>query len=287
MYFSQGDHVNIRNQYYRTFAGEADISSDERMLIANCSGYVLSDVGFYNNNVRRDFYLMYMTEGSINISFGEQNEELEKGSLLIMEPGTRFIYEAQKGVNTGYYWVHFTGSEVCEILSSLGIKTGSILKIGVHMTLKELFKSLWQCFIGSGERFFLTSGATLSYILSKISDYCESSGKRFFKTIEYINTHYGENIKISKLAEDERMSEANFRRIFREVTGKSPSEYIQTVRINAAASLLESTDGLLSEISAMCGFYDEYYFGKVFKKYAGVTPGVFRRNIKDKNRDFR
>lgn len=287
MYFSEGDFVNIRNQYYRIFAGEADIFSDDKMLIANCSGCVLSDNGFYNNNIRRDFYLMYVTEGSIRISYGENEGVLEKGSLLIMEPGTRFIYEAHKGVKTGYYWVHFTGSDAGRILRSLGIETGRILKIGVHMTLKELFKNLWQCFIGSGEKFFVTAGAALSYILKKISDYNENTGKRLVKSIEYINIHYGENIKISKLAENEQMSEVNFRRIFKEVTGKSPSEYIQSVRINAAASLLESTDGLLSEISAMCGFYDEYYFGKVFKKYAGVSPGVFRRNIKGKNRDFR
>ncbi len=279
--------MDVRNQYYRIFAGEADICSDEKALIANCSGYVLSDDGFYNNNIRRDFYLMYVTEGRIGISFGEKKGVLQKGSLLIMEPGTRFIYEAGKDVKTGYYWVHFTGADVSGILGSLGIETGKILNIGVHMTLKELFKNLWQCFINSGERFFITAGAALSYILSKISEYSESSGKRLFKSIEYINIHYGENIKVSALAENEKMSEANFRRIFREVTGKSPSEYIQSVRINAAASLLESTDGLLSEISSMCGFYDEYYFGKVFKKYAGVSPGVFRRNIKGKNRDFR
>lgn len=279
--------MDFNKQYYRVFAGEANIRSDERMLIVNCSGLVSRKGGFSNNNVRRDFYLMYVTEGEINITFGEKCGTLKKGSLLIMSPETRYAYRACPGEKTEYSWVHFTGSDAERILVSLGIAVNEILNAGVHMELKELFGRLWRCFITGGEKFSVASGAVLSCLLSAFSDYVGNSESRLIKSIEYINMHYGENIKISELAKNEKISEVSFRRIFREETGKSPSEYIAAVRINAAVLLLESTDRLMPEIAAMCGFYDEYYFGKVFKKHTGISPGAFRKNIKDKSRDFR
>lgn len=279
--------VDIKTQYYRGFANEWNVSSDENTLMVNCAGRVASTEGFYNNNIRRDFYLMYVLDGKMDISFDNKKETIEKGMILIMPPGTRYVYRAEDGALTEYLWVHFTGSDASQLIKRLHIPQNEMVDIGVHVTLQELWRRLYREFIINDDTFDITSGSILAYILSNISRYKNTSGKRLIKTVEYINLNYGNNIKISELAEKEKMSETMFRRIFYEVTGCHPVEYITKVRINAAASLLESTDKKLAEIARITGFQDEYYFGRVFKKSSGVSPGAYRKLIKDKNRDFR
>ena len=279
--------MDIKTQYYRSFAGESNISSDEQTLMVNCAGIVSSTNGFYNNNIRRDYYLMYVTEGEMKVCLDKKEVYLPKGKAVVISPGTRFVYKVDPGALTEYLWIHFTGSEAGSILKGLHITQNEAVDVGIHMTLRELWKRLYREFIISDDTFRITSGAILSYILANISRYKNTSGSKLIKSVEYINLHYAEDIRVSELAENEKISETVFRRIFYEVTGLNPVEYITKVRVNAAASLLENTDKTLSEIARLTGFQDEYYFGRVFKKSSGISPGAYRKKIKDRNRDFR
>lgn len=281
MYFSvEMKAMDLRNQFYRSSVGESDIESTEHTLSVNCAGSVLSDDGFCNGKVRRDYYLIYVTDGEFSITLHNKTEVIKKGMAVVIKPGTQFFYRSEKGTLTEYLWIHFTGADVEGVLGGLKISTDELLKVGVHMTMRELWKRLYREFIVSDSAFDITSGSILAYILSNIGRYISPSGSRLIKSVEYINTHYNSDIKISELAKNENMSEWAFRKHFYAVTGSRPSEYIQRVRVNAATALLENTDKKLSEIAALSGFYDEYYFGRVFKKSVGVTPGTYRKMIK-------
>jgi transcriptional regulator GlxA family with amidase domain len=48
-------------------------------------------------------------------------------------------------------------------------------------------------------------------------------------------------------------------------------------RINAARTLLETTDKLLTDIAAETGFYDHAHFVKTFKRIVGTTPSRYRK----------
>lgn len=274
--------MDIRHQYYRSTVGESNISDTETPLAVNCVGAVSSDEGFYNNNARRDFYLIYVTEGEFDISLDGKTGVIKKGTAVIIEPGTRFIYRAEQGICTEYYWIHFTGRDVRRLLEMLTVPINEFLDVGVHVTLKELWQRLYREFILSDDLFEVTTMSILMYILSSLGRYMNSSGSRLIKSVEYINMHYKEEIRISDMAKKEKMSESTFRKLFYAATGFGPNEYIQRVRVNAAAALLEGSDKKLSEIASLVGFYDEYYFGRVFKKRAGMSPGAYRKMYRHK-----
>ena len=65
-------------------------------------------------------------------------------------------------------------------------------------------------------------------------------------------------------------------RLFKKETDENFVDYLVDVRIGKAEYLLETTKLKNSEISALVGFEDERYFGKVFKKKCGVTPKQYR-----------
>ena len=72
------------------------------------------------------------------------------------------------------------------------------------------------------------------------------------------------------------ISYTSFRRTFREHTGASPHQYRLHLKIRGARELLRSTDLRVKEISYRCGFDDEQYFCRIFKRQTGNTPVEFR-----------
>ena len=59
----------------------------------------------------------------------------------------------------------------------------------------------------------------------------------------------------------------------------SPASYIANVRINAAKTLLGTTDRRISDIASDVGFFDHSHFIRTFKRIVGATPAKYRRNL--------
>lgn len=100
------------------------------------------------------------------------------------------------------------------------------------------------------------------------------------KAIVYLNEHYAESISVERLAALANYSEAQFRRLFRELTQMSPSEYIVQVRLNAAKSLLTTTGRRITDIAQEVGFYDHAHFIRSFRAATGQTPAAYRRHTR-------
>ena len=77
---------------------------------------------------------------------------------------------------------------------------------------------------------------------------------------------------------------AQFRRLFRELTQMTPSAYIMKTRINAARTLLATTNKRITEIAQQTGFYDHAHFIRYFRSATGVTPAAYRRRMRKQAR---
>ena len=73
------------------------------------------------------------------------------------------------------------------------------------------------------------------------------------------------------------LSSAQFTRIFKNLTGLSPLDYITKTRMNRARELTFFTDFNIEKISELCGYRDQNYFTRIFKKNVGLTPTDFRK----------
>ncbi|MGI6107018.1 MAG: response regulator transcription factor [Lachnospiraceae bacterium] len=98
------------------------------------------------------------------------------------------------------------------------------------------------------------------------------------RMIDYINSHYMEDISIQTLA-DLCSINANYAgQLFRQKTGHTFSSYLTSVRVEHAVPLLRDTDMPISLVAASVGYQDYFYFAKVFKKATGVTPSSYRKD---------
>lgn len=96
------------------------------------------------------------------------------------------------------------------------------------------------------------------------------------KAIDYINENYAEDISTKFLSETVHISVWHFCRLFKDVTGKTPKEYINDIRINKACGLLKNTDMTITEIAGCCGFNDMNYFSRYFKMRMGISPKGYK-----------
>ena len=97
----------------------------------------------------------------------------------------------------------------------------------------------------------------------------------------YFNEHYNEPINIEEYAQSRGMSVSWFLRNFKQITTMSPMQYILSIRMNNAVTLLETTDYNVTEISAIIGYDNPLYFSRIFRKQVGMAPSDFRKLRRD------
>ncbi|EKN68805.1 methylphosphotriester-DNA alkyltransferase /transcriptional regulator [Neobacillus bataviensis LMG 21833] len=94
---------------------------------------------------------------------------------------------------------------------------------------------------------------------------------------EYIDKNYTEKLTLETLAEISHGSPYHLQRTFKKITGNTPVEYIQEVRINTAKKYLLQSGRTVSEIAKMVGISNTPYFFTLFKKMTDATPAHFRQ----------
>lgn len=95
---------------------------------------------------------------------------------------------------------------------------------------------------------------------------------------EWLADNYRAANPVAAMVARSRLPERTFKRRFKKVTGLSPIDYVQSLRLEEAKQMLETTDLPVEEIAAAVG-YDDTFFRRLFRRRVGVTPGAYRRRF--------
>jgi two-component system response regulator YesN len=99
------------------------------------------------------------------------------------------------------------------------------------------------------------------------------------ETLGYIERFYmQEDLSIRRLCEELYISPSYLSALLKTHTGKTFVELLTETRIQKACELLRSSDKKTAEIARLVGYQDPHYFGLIFKKLIGKTPGEYRKN---------
>lgn len=96
------------------------------------------------------------------------------------------------------------------------------------------------------------------------------------KAVDYIDINYRKKITLAEVSKITMMSSTYFAEIFKEITGRTFTEYINYLRIQNAIELMKDRRISLKEIAENIGLKDPAYFSRVFKKQMGVSPEKYR-----------
>ena len=94
---------------------------------------------------------------------------------------------------------------------------------------------------------------------------------------EIVLRRFDERLTAEDIAEEMHCSASQVFRMTRRYFGKTPAHYINHIRLQKAAQLLEQEETAIKEIAFICGFYDTAYFSHLFSQAFLCSPGEYRR----------
>ena len=104
-----------------------------------------------------------------------------------------------------------------------------------------------------------------------------SDERRISAALRFIEANLSESLPLDRLAALAKMSEFHFIRVFRNVTGVTPHQYILRARLRQAATRLKTQSQPVLDIALDTGFQDLSHFNHAFRAEFGHSPRTSRR----------
>ena len=117
----------------------------------------------------------------------------------------------------------------------------------------------------------------LEQIRKRVKKSTVQTDPRIQTVIDYIMLNPTEEYTSDKLSGMAEVAETTFRRLFKEATGKTATEFIRQVRLTTAARLLLVSKDPVNCIAHDVGFEAANHFTRVFRQAFGMTPGRYRK----------
>lgn len=95
----------------------------------------------------------------------------------------------------------------------------------------------------------------------------------------WISEHYDTPSPVTAMISHSGLAERTFKRRFRAATGYTPIEYVQTLRVEEAKHLLETTPMPADQVGTAVGYQDPSSFRRVFKRLTGISPARYRQRF--------
>ena len=234
--------------------------------------------------------LLLVAKGTAVYHFESGSIKVRKGEGLFFPEGTKRWAESDPSEPLWIYSAHFRDVSPKDIA---GFQPDMIRHFRPDRFdyLKQRFSMMNECWIGKMPYYELISRAILLEILGLVQR--EISGSMISpsrwnlaqRIQQYIVQHYREPLRLSELAEEVSRSPTYISTVFREVTGRTPVQYMHEVRITAARELLLSGHMSIREISEWLGYCDQTYFNYMYKKIVGHPPSHTLRTGKQADID--
>ena len=231
----------------------------------------------------RDHYLIhYIISGKGFYKIGKRTYELQAGDSFLVYPNTEVVYYAAETDPWEYAWVGFTGSDASMILKATDFSPEKpIIRETPHGS--DIHRQILHIYDARGNEFEHAVEMTgrlytmLAMFLHGASHTTEQNSANSYvqKGIEYISSNYSYAITVEDIADYVGVSRSHLYRVFMLNVGKSPIDYLTEYRINEACKLLRAGNLSIAEVAVSVGFFDQFYFSRVFKRAKGVPPSKY------------
>lgn len=131
----------------------------------------------------------------------------------------------------------------------------------------------WQTLIYAR---FIELCATLSRLYQTCKRESDPALIRLAAAAAYIEENFCGDITVARLARISGYSERQFGRLFKAAYETTPNQYITRLRVEKGQKLLRESGLPMGEIAWRCGFADQNYFSRTFRKATGLTPSRYR-----------
>jgi AraC-like DNA-binding protein len=172
------------------------------------------------------------------------------------------------------------------------IKEQTILHLDINETnyLESILELMLEEQSSKDEYYPIVQKATLLTVICFLGRSWEKQHRRDRKihdgkrdllacAIKYIEENLDSELIIDEIASKAYLNPTCFRKKFRELTGMSPVDYINRLRISKARSLLKENIKSISDVASSVGINDPNYFARLFKSLENISPSRYKKNL--------
>lgn len=243
------------------------------------SGYV---VGGLKHSVSRTGYNSYglygVLKGEVVLKTKNKSYKAHAGDTLFFSQE-----DAHTVVNGGdipyeAYFAYLYGPEVKGFYDSFQAKFGYVMPDFIPPSLPSAVRQITTMIQSGDENKYLVSSLLYS-LLTELLQECDVNDGRAGITdaIKYVMEHYKEKITLDTLSSMAYTDKFYFIRQFHALTGFTPKEYQNELRLNEALSLLKNTDLSVTAIANEVGFSDSRGLIALIKSRKGCSPSQLRK----------
>lgn len=263
-------------------------------MVGSCGTYRLKKrpmLPTYWKKGRRDYQILYVASGKAHFWFNGIEEIVDSGHMVLYKPKEvqKYVYYVED--HPEVFWIHFTGYDVKNILEYHGISLNQhVFYSGTlpeyKMSFRKIIRELQQCEYGY-EDYIASSFNNILLLVSRQQqngeNYTVTIPEEIEMAVSYFNENYNTKISVAQYAESLHISTNWFIRNFKQHMKMSPAQYLLSLRMVNAQSLLENTDYSVGEIAEIVGYDNQLYFSRVFKKEYGISPAQYRKRAENQS----
>lgn len=230
-----------------------------------------------------EYEVHYFLGGQGSFLNGNQKFVLEPGSLFISPPRVRHRIEASDTDDPISYYALLLQIDVddeARILLEQKVSWQRCYRIG--NTYRFFFEELREKALSTAAYMQMSAVHQLVSFLYLLiggdGDLRQGNSENIHieKALRYMQNSVFKGTTLKSLAGRLRISEEHLIRLFRQKLNTTPMKYLTKLRIEAATSMLISSDLYVYQIAERLQFNSEFHFSRVFKKYTGRSPKNYR-----------
>ncbi|WP_299255102.1 AraC family transcriptional regulator [uncultured Aquimarina sp.] len=222
----------------------------------------------------QDGLLIFLGPNMPHMPFG--NKDLEDNVEVVIQFNESFIKEKLNHFPEFYVILEFIRKSPKGCLFSKVTKeklSDSFLKISNQNNVEKLLNLMHILYNLS------ISNYRTPIVKSNYLEIDKTALPRISKVFDFVNKNYAKKIQSKTIAQQLGLTTNSFCRMFKSATNKSFISFLNEFRIKKAQEHFENKNISISEVLYQCGFNDPSYFCKQFRKYTGVSPSRYIKEL--------
>ena len=275
-----------QNQKKVAYSKADVIKLDTRCLYAGKLERVKKWVAKEHSHPFCEILFVFSGKGEVNVE--GKKYSVGRGDIIVYNPYIRHSEHSDSGAGLELGFFGITNFQISNLPADCLISPDSSLVLHSKKN-EELFEFYFRSLINEvhSDRHYseLMTKYWARMILIEILRLANVSEAKFVtnaiftRIYQYVDSHFAEIESMDDICNELKISKYYLSHVFKNYMGVPPMQYITSKRISYAKELLQETDMTASAVGEACGYKDHVLFFKNFKKYEGVTPIAYRKQM--------
>lgn len=267
-------------------------NENEKKLLFFCyeaGHYIVNDEFMFRNNQadrgKTVPFLICLNSGSMEADINGKNVLFQKGDIAFFNTSEVHKYNVKLRIprnNTAdIYWAIIHGSNVDSFQSTIN-QTRWYIPMSNNQRILDNLMQIYGMYSRYNSVFAEKISQSIYEILLEMLKPQKINSKELpiDTALQYINDHYTEStLSVRDIADYCCLSHFYFTRLFKDIYGVTPYNYITNKRLFYAKTMLTMSNMSIFQVAVKVGYRDQTVFIRAFRKKFGITPGNYRKGI--------